>query len=157
MKTIEEGKEYLRNNYKKGVICPCCGQFVKLYKRKLNSSMARTLILLYRKSKLNLDVEYFHIYNDLLGVDFGIGGSELSKLKYWGMVDELEKDPNNTKSRTSGYWKITEKGKKFVKIELKVSKYVLLYNSQFRGFEGSQININESLGNKFNYQELMNQ
>jgi len=157
METIEEAKDYLRNNYKKGCTCPACGQFVKLYKRKLNSSMARSLILLYRKSKSNPDVEYYHIYNDLLGVDFGIGGSELSKLKYWGMVDELEKDPDNTKSRTSGYWKITEKGKRFVKGELTVQKYVLLYNGELRGFEGDQINIRNSLGNKFDYIELMNQ
>jgi len=155
METLREAKQFLRENYKKGVVCPCCNQFVKLYKRKLNTSMARTLILLYRKSKSNPDVEYFHIYNDLLGIDFGIGGSELSKLKYWGMIDELEKDSNDTKTRTSGFWKITEKGKKFVKKELKVPKYILLYNNQLRGFEGNEINITEALGDKFNYIELM--
>ena len=39
-------KEFLRANYEKGCDCPTCGQFVKLYKRKLNSGMAKTLIIL---------------------------------------------------------------------------------------------------------------
>jgi hypothetical protein len=43
MKTITEAKDFLNENYKDGCICPCCNQTVKLYKRKLNSGMARVL------------------------------------------------------------------------------------------------------------------
>jgi hypothetical protein len=157
IKTLEEAKNFLRGNYKKGCTCPACGQFVKLYKRKLNTSMAYTLLRLFRKSQSNQELEFFHI-TDILGVAKDVGtGSELSKLKYWEMVDELEKDPSNTTSRTSGFWKITKKGEKFVKNELTVPEYILLYNSELRGFEGNQINIIRALGNKFNYVELMNQ
>lgn len=150
METIKEGKQFLRENYGKGCVCPCCNQFVKLYKRKLNTSMAHTLIRLFRKGE-----EYYHI-TDILGVKYGVGtGSELSKLVHWELVSELEKDPKDTRTRTSGFWKITEKGKKFVQNELKVPMYILLYNSQLRGFTGREIDIFEALGNKFNYRELM--
>ena len=34
IETIKEGKEYLRKNFNEGVNCPCCNQFVKLYKNQ---------------------------------------------------------------------------------------------------------------------------
>jgi hypothetical protein len=50
-RTLEEAKTALQAGLRKGVICACCGQFAKIYKRKLNSSMARTLITFYRRAK----------------------------------------------------------------------------------------------------------
>jgi len=36
--TILEAKQLLKDNFAQGIECPCCGQFVKRYKRKLNST-----------------------------------------------------------------------------------------------------------------------
>ena len=46
IETVKEAKTFLRKNFDQGIDCPCCGQFVKKYKRKLNSSMAYALILI---------------------------------------------------------------------------------------------------------------
>lgn len=42
--TIEEAKQLLKDNWEKGIECPCCTQFVKLYKRPLYSAQAYSLI-----------------------------------------------------------------------------------------------------------------
>ena len=52
-------------------------------------------------------------------------------------------------------WCITERGEKFVKGQLKVNKSVYVFNNKFLGFDGELISIRQSLGNKFDYSELM--
>ena len=145
METIKEGKEYLRQNFKKGISCPCCGQFVKQYKRKLNSVMARGLINL-----LVLDRDFQHVSKLLVNTT---GSGDFSKLKYWGMIEEKENFDKTKKA--SGYWRITEKGIQFAKGKLYVPKCVNIFNTNLLGFSDDLTTIQESLGQEFNYNELM--
>lgn len=145
METIKEGKSYLRQNFKNGISCPCCGQFVKQYKRKLNSVMARGLIKL-----VNLERGFHHVGKILINTT---GSGDFSKLKYWGLIEEKENFDKTKKA--SGFWKITEKGVRFAKGEIYLPKYVNIYNTNFLGFSKDKTDIVESLGNKFNYNELI--
>jgi hypothetical protein len=149
-KTIQEGKEYLRENFDKGVSCPCCGQFVKLYKRKLTSSMAYGLILM---SKTN---GWVHLENYFKGLNIpsSIRG-DMSKLVYWQLLQKQIGKREDGSNRT-GMYKITDKGKMFVNGQIEVNSHVLLFNNKLQGFSNELINIKKSLGNKFNYNELMN-
>ncbi len=150
METIEEGKNFLRENYDKGCTCPCCGQNVKAYRRSVYSSVARDLIHLYGlQSK---EDRYYHISEIRLTTS---GGGDLAKLASWNLVEEMSKDPAITRQRTSGYWKITPFGKRFVESNAKVRKYAVYYNNTFLRFEGDLVSIKECLSDKFNYEELM--
>ena len=57
--TMEEAKQLLKDNWEKGIDCPCCTQFVKLYKRPLYSAQAYSLIRLYKLCQD--DYTYHHI------------------------------------------------------------------------------------------------
>ena len=149
MQTITEAKQYLRENWEKGVDCPCCNQLVKLYQRPITGSMVTWLIELYKLSKGGNGV-YFHITK--IGTD---GEGDFAKLQYWGLIAEQEKDPSDTKKRTSGFWTITEKGKNFVEGKITVPSHIKIFNNKQYGFNGSQVYISDCLGNKFNYRELM--
>ena len=150
METIEEGKDYLRANYDEGCTCPCCGQYVKAYRRSVYSSVARDLMHLYNlQSK---EDRHYHISEIRLTTS---GGGDLAKLVSWNLVEEMSKDPNNTRQRTSGYWKISPLGKRFVENNAKIRKYAVYYNNKFLRFEGGLVNIRQCLGDKFNYEELM--
>lgn len=151
--TLAEVKAFLAKHYEKGCICSACGQNVKMYKKKIDSLMAVYLIKLYKLSN-GSSGKYFHVENDL-DVPLKVGGS-WAKLRWWGLIEEQAKDELNTTSRTSGYWKITERGIHYAKGEITLPKYVKLYNGKCRGSEGKKTTIQESLGDKFNYQELMN-
>lgn len=148
--TIEQGKSYLRKNFKHGANCPCCGQTVKLYKRKLNSGMATTLLWLYEYSKKN-NKEWVNIpevapRSTLRAKDFCI-------LEYWDLIERFPTiEPGK---KYSGVWRITEKGKNFANGQEKVRSHVLIFNNKFVGYSPTMITIEEALGEKFNYNELM--
>lgn len=146
--TIQEAKDFLRENIEKGEDCPCCGQLVKLYKRKLTSGMARALINLYRESKQDT-LEYVHISR--LG---RLNGGEFAQLKRWGLIIDKDNDDPELK-RTSGFWAITGEGIDFVERRSEVPKYVFTYNMITVTNSRVSTTIEQALGTKFNYAELM--
>tara|TARA_R110000803_G_scaffold70704_3_gene133686 strand:+ start:4699 stop:5217 length:519 start_codon:yes stop_codon:yes gene_type:complete len=156
---LREVKSYLKENYNqtKGCKCPACGQNVKLYKRKLNSSMAYAVIIMYRLQKnSSIPNQYFKMNEEIAKLKIPSSNIEYPKLYYWGLVEEKPKDTANTKIKTSGYWRLTPLGVKFALNEITVPKYVFVYNNHKEGVSDEWTTINKSLGDKFNYFELMN-
>lgn len=141
--TIAQGKAWLRARLDKGDHCPLCNQMAKMYKRKINSTMARALINLW----------------NLCGRSFGHGPSlpgdshEISQLVWWGLIEEESRiRPDGGRA---GWWRITDKGELFVTGQLNVPKYAKIYDGNVFGLEGDPTNIQDALGSKFNYEELM--
>lgn len=150
MITIQEAKEFLRENFKKGIACPCCGQFVKLYKRKLNSGMARTLIYIYNHSKQDwLNVKDYLRANSLPN------NHDWTLLHYWGLLQEKGGDPEHG-GKTIGEWRVTNKGVDFIRNIISVPSHIEIYNNRLYGYTENYINIIEALGKHFDYKELMN-
>jgi hypothetical protein len=145
--TVKEVKEYLRENSNEGVKCPCCDQLVKVYKRKLNSGMSFVLIQLY-KNRGYINVKDFLRKNSFKN------NHDWTLLKYWGLIEEHYNDDESKKS--SGVWKITNKGIDFVLNRITVSKHVLIYNKRYLGSTDEQTTIKECLGENFDFNELMN-
>jgi hypothetical protein len=146
METLYEAKKHLRENWEKGVECPCCTQFVKLYKRKLNSQMARFLINLYV-----LDRDRKTAYANWFSTRQIAGGthkasSDGSYLIKWGLV-----------RRKDAHYQITHLGILFVEGRATAYKYALIFNNDLYRLEGEEISILDALGSKFDYQELMTQ
>lgn len=119
-------------------VCPCCDQFVKLYRRKLNAGMAVSLVKLFR----SVGTSYAHVPSTV-----GRESADQALLRYWGL---LEEDGSRT-----GYWRVTALGEQFVLGKVTVRSHVLLYNGRFLGLDGEQVTIQECLGEKFSYLELI--
>lgn len=157
--TLGEAKQFLRDNWDKdGAICPCCTQIVKLYKFKLRSSMAICLILMDKYFRNHPEEEYVHMTNYLNSIDLpgSIRNSgDNAKTRYWGLTEKKEGKREDGSKRV-GYWKLTEKGRQFVRGEITVPQYAKLFNNKSYGLTGDEISIREALGTKFNYDELMN-
>jgi len=148
MKTLEQAKQELRQSLKDGAICPCCNRLVKMYKRKPSSTAAMGLIALYRLTTTGKGA-WFHIS----AIQGKSGGGDFAKLRYFGLIEEAEN--TDGLKRTSGYWRITPKGRQFVKGWAKVPCYVQVYNGRVYGESEETITIFQALGNRFNYDELM--
>jgi len=132
-----------------GCTCPVCDQFVKVYKRKINSFMAYHLI----KALNTFEFKEFHI-SDLMGNNSS--GGDFSKLRYWGLISEAVVYEKKDVKRTSGKWNLTIKGMKFARNEIRLYKYALIYNSELLGFDETETaSIVDALNDKFNYKELM--
>ena len=148
--TLQEAKQFLRDNFEKGELCPCCGQLVKLYKINLGVGMARVLIEMYRLTAASTEVvRWIHPISELRTVN-----GDYAKLRIWGLVEEKGDDVPDDK-KASGYWRITSKGMDFVNDSLTVQKKAHIFNNRCLGFSGEQIGIKQALGTKFDYHELM--
>lgn len=151
--TLKEAKDWLRARLDKGERCPCCNQLAKFYSRRIYSSMAAALIYFYR----SFDQTKFHHKSDLLKnktLATTLGGGDFAKLSYWGLIEEKPKGQDEDK-RTSGYWKITQKGIDFVQAKLQIPSHVRIYDGKVFGFTGDKVLVTDCLGNRFSYAELM--
>lgn len=147
METLKEAKQYLRDNWEKGTDCPCCGQRVQLYKRKVSSTAAQSLILLVKKYKA--EQRYYHVTE----LEAPASGGEFARLRWWGLINEAEND--DSMKRTSGYWKPSELGILFVENKIEVPAYKMMYNAKPQSTSEETINIIQALNEVFDYSELM--
>lgn len=148
--TIKDAKKFLRENYYDGCECPACGQHVQLYDYKLFATSAVALMRLY-----NLGDGFHHISKFAEANDNYGRAPHFAELRFWGLVEKMPNDDPNKKS--SGFWRITDKGKQFADGIIKVQSRILVYNNTFQGFsdKSEEIDIKQALGNKFDYSELM--
>lgn len=153
---LKDARIELFKNPEKGKPCPCCGRFVKKYRRQIHSTMAITLIAIYHLSK---DGKFHHVSEIFTRSRVAIhrlNGGDWAKMSGWGLIEEMPKDPDQTSTRTSGFWRITQKGIDFVWCRIKVPRYMYVYNQKIEGFSDDDfVDIRHCLGKKFNYQELM--
>jgi len=142
--TLKEIKEHLQSGWVKGTSCPACKQLVKIYPHQINSAIARVLIRMY-----NSDAEWINIFRDLKP-----STTMYSIAAFWKLIEPKGDEPENN-SKSSGYWRLTEKGRLFVENNLDIPKHAYIYNNQVRGFSAEEISIVKALGKKFDYAELM--
>lgn len=137
MEKIKSGEE---------AICPVCDRFAKVYRKQIHTGLALQLIRMFKKGD-----EYVH--TSYLIPPGNAGSSDFGQAKHWGFIEAKPHEPGVTK--TSGWWKLTTSGKRFIAGADGASKYALVYNDEVLKFEGDIIFIQDCLGNKFNYTELM--
>jgi hypothetical protein len=150
MHLVKDAKQFVAENRDEGTTCPCCGQFVKVYQRGIHSLMAKNLLQLYKITREDGD-GYYHV-NDFAKP---FGGGDFAKLRFWGLIDQ-ETDDFDPSKRTSGKWRITEKGKLFCQNEYSVPKKIIFLNGKPVDQLSEYTTIVECLGKKFDYQEMMN-
>lgn len=147
---VSEAQDDLVLHLEEGTVCFCCGQSVKLYPRFLNSTMARGLMWLTN--------EYLATNDWVDKARIGPAwiqkcGGEFAKLEWWDLIEPKPND--DTKKRTSGIWRPTNKGIDFVYNRIYVRSPVLLYNNELFGFGGNKITIVDALTKDFDYNVLM--
>jgi hypothetical protein len=151
--TLEQAREWLEERKEKGMQCPCCLQFAKIYKRKLNSSMARGLITLYRFAKAHPDQEALHIPSIFRDKKV-CSSNDGALLRHWGLIVStggIRKDG----SKRVGHYHLTPLGVKFALKSAAVPAYAVLFNEELIRLEGEQTTIEDALRKKFSYDELM--
>ena len=149
--TLGDVQAYLRENAARGTDCPCCGGFVKVYKRRLHEEMARFLLKLIRVH--GQTGTWVHA-RDILGVGAKTpkAGSDGAYLVHWGLV---ERHPRVSGAQWSGFYRPTPLGIAFVRNPTAtVAKHVHLLNNRPVGWSG-KTTFREALGVDFDYQEVM--
>lgn len=151
--TLRQARDWAAAKANEGARCPCCTRFVKIYKRKITSSMAYALIILYRH-----DCRYPGNWVELSTFFAGLPNldprtaiavrSNSTALGLWGLIEE---NPAN-----SEHYRITDLGRKFVGEAITVPKYVYNYdNRPLAPVSVEQVDIRGALADKFDYEELL--
>ncbi len=156
METLTEAKQYLKDNMAKGISCPLCMQYVKIYPRRLNAGMSKALILVYQlTTRLNPQNGWLHIQREFTK-QFKLNATAMDyiQLSRWGLIESKPNLGDPTK-KDSGLWRITQKGIDFIYRRIKLPKKATVLNNETMEFTGEEIDIGEALGKRFNYQELM--
>lgn len=151
--TLPEARRFFFEKLREGAVCPCCERFGKVYRRKLNSGMALTVVKMFRNAR---DPGGW-IHMVAVG-NFGLPSRDYGTLQHWSLT-ESSIDVKEDGNPDAGYWRLTEKGRAFARNEISVPKYVYLYND--KPIESDEpeaalrTTIVEALGGRFDYDELM--
>lgn len=141
---LHEARDRLRGLVEEGHPCPCCTLFAKVYKHKCDSAMSRTLIRMYRAGAIDEAIHVPSLPGD---------NHKVSQCSWWALVEEEKvRRPDGGRA---GYWHLTERGVAFVLKQSTITKYARIFDARVLGYQGEQVSIEDCLGNKFNYRELM--
>jgi hypothetical protein len=147
MSSLAEARQWLFERIRTGARCPCCEQYAKVYRRQINSGMARSLIAMYLHGPQG---QWVH-----LPTQVGARSREEGKLRYWGLVEE-QVDVQRCDGGRVGYWRLTDLGRRWVTGQASLPKYVTVYNNKVLENYGDPVTVSDALGSRFNYAELMN-
>jgi len=129
---------------KKGCSCPVCGQFVKVYKRQITSTMANLLLKAYKMHGIHKEFHVKTLENS---------SGEFAKLRYWGLI--INHQEQNSSRCNSGLWNLTAAAEAFINGDIHLSKYILVYDGKALSAEPGTSSFEDCLGEPFNYQKLM--
>lgn len=148
--TLAEARRHLIAHLDEGVHCPCCDQYARRYKRKLNSGMVRALLWLVQVHRQGngdwVDVQ-------VNAPAWLLRTKQLPTTRYWGLVERAPNDASTRKS--SGQWRPTDLGIRFAFGDVRVPRHVYVYNDVVEAFSAERTDVIEALGDRFSYSELM--
>ena len=159
--TLSQAKQWLRERVINGEAkeCPCCTQLAKVYKRKLNSGMAVILLVMHQAPRGWIHIQQYLAERTFQpNVKKALANREWAKLSYWGLLREATDDDKDLAfegSKTTGYWMLTPAGEQFVLGQRAVPKHIHLFDGRMLGHSDESITIQQALGDKFDYQQLM--
>lgn len=145
---LREVKEWMFGRIAAGAAdkCPCCEKVAKLYERPITSTVAYSLIKMFR-----------HAGTDWVRwKDLDIKQSDEAKARFWGIIEERPGERPDGSTRT-GWWRLTPFGVRFIHGQETITRRARLYGAKFYGFvEGDpQVDVRDCLGNRFDYGKLM--
>ncbi len=137
--TLAEARKYLQENRGKGVVCPCCRRFTKIYQRRIYAGMAEFLQWIVKAYSEKKDVGAY--------IDITTGpnqrGGDFAKLAHWGLIERKAIAKGNEKLQR--WWRPTLKGIEFVEDKVRVPEYALVCGSELVGFSDETVSIRDCL------------
>lgn len=150
---LGDARAWLRERVDDGEHCPCCTQLAKVYRRKLSSAAARTMILLAVHGGRDRYVNLPRLL-ERFAPELSSQGGYATLAHWWGLIEQMP-GVRDDGSAHVGLWRLTELGAMFVDRRARVPKYARLYDGRCLGFDGPTVGIEDALGTRFRYDDLM--
>jgi len=116
--------------------------------------MARILIVIYHMDRMWRPRNgWLHVSKEFLKWKKNAVAEEYSKLRFWGLLEPM---PNGDPTVPgTGYWRITDLGREFVEDKVEISRHVFVFDNKVIDASQEWTSIRNALGDKFDYDELM--
>jgi len=149
IQTLDEAKEYIiglvSSTKHPGGRCPCCKQKVQAWRKSICSTSAADLMRLvkaYKGQPLHYD-SFCTQQKD----------RNWSQLVLWDLIEPGENTDDSKNS--AGTWSPTKLGEEFVWKLAWIPKYITTYDNKIIRKSTELVNIEDALGNKFDYLALI--
>lgn len=152
--TVDEARNEVMSKLDKGVVCPCCNQFARRYRRAMNGTMAAGLCALVKEYLTTKDWVYIGDLPFGKHSDLRSAGGQFAKLVHWNLIVSKPRD-ESTRGRTTGFWKPTERGVDFALSRRMEPDCLFIYNNQVQARSSNMILIRDALDETFDYLTLM--
>ena len=126
---LVEARRWLRARLDNGVKCPCCGRHAKVYRRTLTAKMADGL----KRSEETHPKGWF----DAKKLFKRSSARDWSVTKHWGLV--------KPKSGRSGIWKLTKRGRAFVRGKIEIEQRATIFNDRCLALDGAMVGFSDVL------------
>lgn len=133
-----------------GIKCPISGRIIRRRKERLNKTQIKILNLLRETANNRIDNRDWigtpdysgWIHMPTLLRESKISASNWQVCEKWNLCEALTQG-DDAETKCSGYWTITRKGNLFLDGDIRINKYVILYNSSAEKFEEELVYVGE--------------
>lgn len=153
--TLREARRDLRAELETGTRCPCCGKWAKRYKRRLYGAVVRSLgWLVLASADPEKSDEAGWVDVPTHGPRWMMRGNPHPKLALWGFAERRPVD-DESPTRSSGVWRPTDRGRRFVSGETDAPAFVYEYLSEVESVSAERVRFLQVLDVPFDYQSIM--
>lgn len=124
-----------------------------MYRRKLNRTMVRGLIWLYRQ-RCRQGGAFIDTAN--LAPREMVRTNQWPSCRWWGLIESQPNEDDPSK-KESGMWRLTELGVSFTEGRTTVPSHCYHYNGETMAHSDTQTTIEQALGEPFHYGEMMSE
>lgn len=144
---LDDTRAALAGKVDDGADCPCCGQFVKVYRRPFGAVNARLLIAAVRAH----GTDVFHAPTSLTSH----AGGEWARLALWDLIASASPPARPSGTPARGWWRVTDLGVEVALRRQAIHRYALVYNGERLGHDGPAIHVGDALGDAFDLRDLL--
>ena len=151
--TLQDAKTQVREHADEGTTCPCCGRYVRVYRRTITKSQVEFLVDLYYAARVHsrrIGVRVEELSIDVRTIQGQhMRGGDYSKLAYWNLIRRSEEH--------QGYWGITTLGIHFLRGITTVPRYAHVLDGEVQRFSTEMMTVDDARKEVFDLQRLLNQ
>lgn len=149
--TLAEAREQWQQTIRgDGGHCPCCDRFCKIYARRFNASMARSLLWLHQHSGPHsawVDVPS-------MAPKWLVRTNQLPSARWWGLI-ERKTNADDPSVKHLGIWRTTGRGQAFCEGTLRIPDTVYTYDGEVQSFSEQLVDIAACFRTPFDYQQVL--
>lgn len=142
-------KDYLKVLEGEGGDCPCCKRHGKYNGYSITKTDAKALVWIFVNG--NKD-GWVHMPTQAPR-EF-MRAKSFTNLRYWALIENYPNDNKDVKG--SGFWRVTNKGIKYMRGEMQLPKKAFVFDRTLVGFSEQQVFFRECFKDHFNLEEVMN-